>query len=227
MRKEKLIRKHFLLILSFISSLSIVTNLSMTKIFSQIFISRDKFISMNSIFSTHICNYSIIYIIILFPFIHYFIKCIGLSLILRTSLIITFIASFLFEIISLSSREITNLVENKYNSIDIIINKYNKPLIAFIYLVSISNVGMQYSLYFFLTKLTKTIYRCSFYGICQIFIDATYFISLCLEENIEKTYAYVCLFALISLITSIFIISNEDSINITDYREIKFDDKFR
>ena len=227
MRKEKLIRKHFLLILSFISSLSIVTNLSMTKIFSQIFISRDKFISMNSIFSTHICNYSIIYIIILFPFIHYFIKCIGLSLILRTSLIITFIASFLFEIISLSSREITNLVENKYNSIDIIIYKYNKPLIAFIYLVSISNVGMQYSLYFFLTKLTKTIYRCSFYGICQIFIDATYFISLCLEENIEKTYAYVCLFALISLITSIFIISNEDSINITDYREIKFDGKFR
>ena len=227
MTKEKLIRKHFLLILSFISSLSIVTNLSLTKITSQIFITRDKFISMKSIFSSHITNYSLIYLIILFPFIHYFIKCIGLSLILRTSLIITFVASFSYEIISLSSREITNLVENKYNSIDIIIKKYNKPLIAFIYLVSISNVGMQYSLYFFLTKLTKTIYRCSFYGICQIFIDATYFISLCLEENIEKTYAYVSLFALISLITSIFITSNEDSINITDYREIKFDDKFR
>ena len=227
MRKEKFIKNHFLLILSFICSLSIVINLSMSKITSQAFIPREKLISMKTIFNTHICNYSILYIIILFPFIHYFIKCIGLGMILTISLIITLISSFIYEIICLSSREITNLVENKYNSIEIIINKYIKSLNIFIYFVSISNVGMQYSLYFFLTKLTKTIYRCTFYGICHVFIDATFFISLCLEENIEKTYAYVCLFALISLITSIFITSNEDSINITDFREIRFDDKIR
>ena len=227
MRKEKFIKKHFLLILSFICSLSIVTNLSLNKITCQIFIQRERLISMKSILDSHICNYSITYIIILYPFIHYFIKCIGLALILRTSLIITLISSFIYEIFCLLPREITDLAEIKYNSIDIIIYKYIKPLTAFVYLVSISNVGMQYSLYFYLTKLTKTIYRCTFFGICQIFIDATFFISLSLEENIEKTYAYVSLFALISLITSIFITSNEDSINITDYREIKFDDKIR
>ena len=225
MRKEKFIKKHFLLILSFICSLSIVTNLSMSKITSQGFMPREKLISQKTILNSHISNYSIIYIIILFPFIHYVIKCTGLGMILTISLIITFVSSFFFEIICLSSREITNLVENKYNSIDIIINKYMDALNAFIYLVSISNVGMQYSLYFFLTKLTKTIYRCTFYGLCHVFIDITFFISLYLEENIEKTYAYVCLFALISLITSIFITSNEDSLNIMDYREIKFDDK--
>ena len=227
MRKEKLIKKHLLLILCFICSLSIVTNLSMSKITSQVFMPRERLISMNSIICTHICYYCIIYIIVLFPFIHYFIKCIGLGIILRTSLIITFISSFFYEIICLSSREMTNLVEYKYNSIDIIINKRIKVLIVFVYFVSISNVGMKYSLIFFLTKLTKTIYRCTFYGICQIFIDATFFASLCLEENIDKTYAYVCLFSLISLITSIFITSNEDSINITDFREIRFDDKIR
>ena len=227
MRKEKFIKKHFLLILSFICSLSIVTNLSMSKITSQGFMPREKLISQKTILNSHISNYSIIYIIILFPFIHYVIKCTGLGMILKISLIMTFLSSFLFEIICLSSREITNLVENKYNSLDIIINKYMNALNAFIYLVSISNVGMQYSLYFFLTKLTKTIYRCTFYGICHVFIDVTFFISLCLEENIEKTYAYVCLFALISLITSIFITSNEDSLNIMDFREIKFDDKIK
>ena len=188
---------------------------------------REKLISLSSIMTSHICNYCLMYFIILFPFIHYFIKCLGLGFILKSSLIITLISSIIYEIICLASREITNLAEYKYNSIDIIVNKYIKVLTAFVYLVSISNVGMQYSLYFFLTKLTKTVYRCTFYGICHVFIDSTFFISLCLEDNIEKTYAYVSLFALISLITSIFITSNEDSINITDYREIRFDDKIR
>ena len=227
MRKEKLIKKHLLLILSFICSLSIVTNLSNSKITNQIFMPRDKLFTNYTILNTHISNYCIIYIFILFPSIHYFIKCLGLGIILRTSLIITFISSFIYEIICLSSREITNLVESKYNSIEIIYTKHIKALTPFVYLVSISNVGMQYSLYFFLTKLTKTIYRCTFFGICHIFIDFTFLISICLEENIEKVYAYVCLFSLISLITSIFITSNEDSINITDFREIRFDDKIR
>ena len=182
---------------------------------------------MNSILNSHIANYTLLYLIILYPIIHYFIKCIGLSLILRTSLIITLISSFIYELFCLASREITNLAEMKYNSIEIIMYKYMTPLTAFVYLVSISNVGMQYSLYFYLTKLTRTIYRCSFLGICNVFIDATFFISLCLEENIEKTYAFVFLFALISLITSLFITSNEDSINISDFRELRFDDKLK
>ena len=227
MRKEKLIKKHFLLILSFISSLSIVTNLSLSKLTCQLFLPREKLITMNSIINSHIANYTVIYIIILYPIIHYFIKCIGLSLILRTSLIITLISSFIYELFCLASREITNLTEMKYNSIEIIMYKYMSPLTAFVYLVSISNVGMQYSLYFYLTKLTRTIYRCTFLGICHVFIDATFFISLSLEENIEKTYAFVFLFALISLITSLFITSNEDSINITDFRELRFDDKLK
>ena len=225
MRKEKIIKKHFLLILSFICSLSIVTNLSSTKITSQVFMPRDKLFTMKTILNTHISNYCLIYIFILFPSIHYFIKCLGLGIILRTSLIITIISSVIYELICLSSREVTNLVENKYNSIEIINSKYFNVLIPFAYLVFISNVGMQYSLYFFLTKLTKTIYRCTFFGICHIFIDATFLFGICIEENIEKVYAYICLFSLITLITSIFITSNEDSINITDFREIKFNDK--
>ena len=121
----------------------------------------------------------------------------------------------------------TDLTETKFNSIDIIYYKYINALIAFIYLVCISNVGIQYSLYFFLTKLTKTIYRCTFFGICNIFIDITFLISLSLEDSIEKTYSYTYLFALISFIISIFIIPNDDSLNITDLREIKFNDKVR
>ena len=223
--KEKLIKSHMFLVLSFISSLSLVSNISLSKITSPAFITREKLITSETIIFSNITLYPILYFIILFPFIHAFIKCIGLGIILRISLGMTFFSSIIYELICLSSREMTDLTETKYNSMDIIYYKYIKALTAFIYLDSISNVGIQYSLYFFLTKLTKTIYRCSFFGICNIFIDLTFLISLALEESIEKTYAY--LFALISFIISIFIIPNDDSLNITDLREIKFNDKIK
>lgn len=225
--KEKLIKSHMFLVLSFISSLSLVSNISLSKITSPAFITREKLITSETIIFSNITLYPILYFILLFPFIHAFIKCIGLGIILRISLGMTFVSCIIYELICLSSREMTDLTETKYNSMDIIYYKYIKALTAFIYLDSISNVGIQYSLYFFLTKLTKTIYRCSFFGICNIFIDLAFLISLALEEAIEKTYAYSFLFALISFIISIFIIPNDDSLNITDLREIKFNDKIK
>ena len=225
LKKEKLIKSHMLLVLAFISCLSLVNNISISKITSPAFITREKLFETENIILSHITLYPIIYMIILFPFIHAFIKCIGLGIILRISLGMTFISSIFYESICFSSREMTDLTEMKYNSIDVIYYKYLKPLTAFIYFNCIANVGIQYSLYFFITKLTKTIYRCSFYGLCNIFIDITFLISIALEETIEKTYAYSNLFALISFIISIFIIPNDDSLNITDLREIKLNDK--
>ncbi len=225
MNKEKQIKKHFLLIISLISSLSIVANLGLNKIVNQIFLPREKLISIKTIFDSHLSLFVVIYFITLFPFVHYSIKCIGLSFILILSLIITVVFSFFYEIFCLSSRELTDLNESLYNSIEIVNKKYNKTVTLCVYMVLISTVGLQYSVYFYLTKLTKTIYRCSFYGHCQVFIDLNFIISLFLENNIEKTYSYVCLFGIIALINSFFITSNEDSINITDIREIKFDDK--
>jgi len=227
LNKEKLIKSHMFLVLSFISALSLVSNISLSKITSPAFITREKLITSETIILSNITLYPILYFIILFPFIHAFIKCIGLGIILRISLGMTFVFSLIYELICFTSREMTDLTETKYNSLDIIYYKHIKALTAFIYFNSISNVGIQYSLYFFLTKLTKTIYRCSFFGICNIFIDLTFLISLSLEETIEKTYAYSFLFALISFIISIFIIPNDDSLNITDLREIKFNDKIK
>ena len=225
LKKEKLIKSHTFLVFSFIFSLAFVTNISFSKITSPGFITRDKSLNSDTIILSHITLYPILYMIILYLFIHVFIKCIGLGIILRISLGISVISSLIYESICFSSRETTDLTETKYNSIDIIYNKYLNPLTAFIYFNCIANVGIQYSLYFFLTKLTKTIYRCSFYGICNILIDITFLMSLALEESIEKTYIYSFLFSIISFCISIFIIRNDDSLNITDLREIKFNDK--
>ena len=56
------------------------------------------------------------------------------------------------------------------------------------------------------------------------FIDLTLIISITLDHYIEKTYFYTCLFSIIGIINSYFITSNEDTLNITEIREIVFDD---
>lgn len=224
LRKEKQLKKHFVIIMAFICSLSIVVHLSLIKVNSSIFISRDSLVQ-DKILNYRILLLTIIYFLMLYPFLHYFIKCIGLGIILALSLTITIVFSCLYEFFCLSSRELTDLSESLYNSIEIVIKKHNTILTICVLCVCISCAGLQYSLYFYLTKLTKTIYRCSFYGICHVFIDFTFVISLFLEATTEKTYAFACLFSIIALISSCFLTSNEDSINITDYREIKFDDK--
>ena len=113
LKKEKLIKSHMLLVLAFISCLSLVNNISLSKITSPAFITREKLFDSKNIILSHITLYPIIYIIILFPFIHAFIKCIGLGIILRISLGMTFISSLIYESICFASREMTDLTEMK------------------------------------------------------------------------------------------------------------------
>ena len=190
LKKEKLIKSHTFLVFSFIFSLAFVTNISFSKITSPGFITRDKSLNSDTIILSHITLYPILYMIILYLFIHVFIKCIGFGIILRISLGISVISSLIYESICFSSRETTDLTETKY----IIIFNYN---------LKFDNLNI----------------------ICNILIDITFLMSLALEESIEKTYIYSFLFSIISFCISIFIIRNDDSLNITDLREIKFNDK--
>jgi hypothetical protein len=57
-----------------------------------------------------------------------------------------------------------------------------------------------------------------------VFVDITLIIGIGLEQFIEKSYFYCCLFSVIGIINSYFITSNEDTLNITEFREIEFDD---
>lgn len=223
MKKEKQIKNHLLIIFSFISSISIVMNLALTKVTSSVFLPRNSLLT-KTVFQTWIFGYFILFYVILYPFIYFIVKFLGISVILFPSLIIILIFSGIFEIIGLLSREQNDLNKYTYGSFEITFRDYSTILITCNVFVLIAAVGLLYSMYFYLTKLTRTIYRCSFYGICQIFIDLTVIISITLDHYIEKTYFYTCLFSIIGIINSYFITSNEDTLNITEIREIIFDD---
>ena len=223
MKKEKQIKNHLLIIFSFISSISIVLNLALTKVTSSVFLPRDVLLT-KTVFQTWIFGYFILFYVILYPFIYFIVKFLGISVILFPSLIIILIFSGIFEVIGLLSREQNDLNKYTYGSFEITFRDHPTILITCNVFVLIAAVGLLYSMYFYLTKLTRTIYRCSFYGICQIFIDLTLIISITLDHYIEKTYFYTCLFSIIGIINSYFITSNEDTLNITEIREIVFDE---
>ena len=223
MGKEKQIKNHLLIIFSFISSISIVFNLALTKVTSSVFLPRHILLT-RTVFQTWIFGYFLLFYVILYPFIYFIVKFLGISVILFPSLIVILVFSGIFEIIGLLPREQNDLNIYAFGSFDIAFRDHANALITCNVFVLIAAVGLLYSMYFYLTKLTRTIYRCSFYGICQIFIDLTMIISISLDNFIEKTYFYTCLFAIIGIINSYFITSNEDTLNITEIRKIVFDD---
>ena len=225
MKKDKQIKKKAFVIFSFIISLSIVINLTLQRITSNYLIQREKLINQ-TVFGTYLFSYTIITIIILFPFVHYLIKCFGLYIILFPSLIIITVSTGLFEIICFLNPEadFTDISIYHDGTNDKLVDSANKYLLPFVYMISFCFISLDYVLYFFILKLTKTIYRCSLLGNCQIIYDLCYIISFGMEKYISGGYYYACIFSIISIVNSIFINSSEDSLNIGEMREIKFDE---
>ena len=60
-------------------------------------------------------------------------------------------------------------------------------------------------------------------AIGQIIYNLSFIIGIGIEKNIRGCYYYAGIFSLITLINSFFINYSEDSLNITDIREIKYD----
>ena len=225
MNKEKQIRNHYLIIYSFIISTSIICELIFGKITSVIFISRERLVKnkFNLIFS-NIFNLLLTSFISLYPVIHYLVKYFGIRGILFFSLFIILIFSGIYELICSFSREQKNLNIYEFDSIHISYRDHRRGLVVCIFLNLIGAIGLRYCLFFYLTKLTKTIYRCSFYGKCQTLMDITLIISFGINQYIEKNFLYASLFGFIGIINSFFITHNDDSLNITEMKEINFDE---
>ena len=223
MNKDKQIRNHSLIVYSFIISISIICEIIFGKITTKIFISRENLINKKLI-QPNILIFFLFSFISLYPFIHYFVKYFGVNIILFPSLFIIIIFSGIYEIICLFPREQKNLNVYQFDSIDISYRDHEKGLINCIFLNLIGAICLRYCVYFYLTKLTKTIYRCSFYGKCQTIIDVTLIISFGVNQYIEKTFFYTSLFGIIGIINSYFITPNDDSLNISEVKEIIFDE---
>lgn len=225
LKKDKLNKKKASVIFSFIVSLSIVINLSRQRITSNYLLQREKLIS-KTVFETYFFLYNAITYIILFPFIHYLVKCFGIYIILFPSLILITFSTAFFELVCFigSNGDISDLNQYHDGENDNIVYSLNSYLLPLIVAISISFIGLEYVLYFFIIKLTKTIYRCTLLSNCQIIYDLCFVIGFGIEKYISGGYFYGSIFSIITIVNSLYINSSEDSLNIREMREIKLDE---
>ena len=223
--KNKHIKKKINIILSFIINLSIVINLPLQRITSYYFLQREKLIS-KTLFINYLFLCLILMFIILFPFVHYLTKCFGIYAVLFPFLILITIGAWFFEFscFIFSDGGMIDLTIYDGRSDDQLIDKWNKYLLPQVFINSISLVCLDYVLYFIILKLTKTIYRCSALALAQILYNLSFIIGIGLERFIKGGYYYAGIFSIIAFINSFFINSSEDSLNISEMREIRFDE---
>ena len=133
MAKDKQFKKKSGITFSFIISLSIVINLSLQRITSNYLVQREKLIT-SSVFGTYLFLYICITFILLFPFIHYLIKCFGIYIILFPCLILITISAVFFEMICFLNPNGDFIDLTKYHDGDNakLVDSANKYLLPFI-----------------------------------------------------------------------------------------------
>ena len=224
--KNKHLQKKYYVTIVFIINLSIVMSLPLQRITTNYLFSREKLITKN-VFINYLFLCQLFVFLTLFPFIHYLTKCFGLYSVLFPPLAIIAFSTWFFEIscFFISNNGISDL--NKYiaKGNDEILDNGGQYLIPQVFFISISLICLHYSFYFLVIKITKTINRCSILAFAQIIYNFCFLIGIGLEKSISGGYFFSGLFSIIAIINAIFINSSDDSLNISEIREIKYDEK--
>ena len=223
--KNKHIKKKTSIIFAFVINLSIAINFPLQRITQNYLFQREKLIS-SDVFINYLFLCLILSIIILFPFVHYLIKCFGIYIILFPFLILITLGTIFFELACflISNGGISDLTIYDQRTNDELIAKGNNSILPEVFIITISLVCIDYVFYFFIIKLTKTIYRCSVLSLAQIVYNLCFIIGIGLEKYIRGGYYYAGIFSMIAFINSFFINSSDDSLNISEVREIKYDE---
>ena len=221
---DKHFKKKSNIIIGFIINLSIIINLPLQRITSNYLFQREKLIS-TKVFINYLALCVLLIIIILFPFVHYLTKCFGIYAVLFPFLVLITIGTWLFELIRflMSDEDIIDITKYDDNRNDKLIDNGNSYLLPHIFIISISLFCLDYVLYFYIIKLSKTIYRCSLLSLAQIIYNLSFIVGFGIENFISGGYYFTGIFSGIALINSFFINSSDDSLNINDIRKIKYD----
>ena len=223
--KNKHIQKKLNILISFIMCISIVINLPIQRVTSNYLFGRNKLVSLN-VFINYLILCLILIFIILFPFAHYLTKCFGIKAVLFPFLALIIVGTWAFELTCFTVRDdgIVDLTIYNDGSNEKLIAYGINYLLPYVFIITISIFCLDYVFYFTIIKLTKTIYRCTVLSLAQIFYNLSFIIGIGLEKYIDSSYYFAGIISIIAFINSFFINSSEDSLNISEIREIKYDE---
>jgi hypothetical protein len=218
---NKHIRRHFLVICSLILNIALIYYMVVLN-FNKSFI-----ISKQELYNT-INIYVFIIAGILFVsqnFFYFLMKFFGYSINLFISFFMIFVFSILFEIQDHGVRDMTDYNIYSFDSQTIIFDQHKNYYFGLFCVIVFFSYGLNFTMFLYLTKYTKTIYRCCFYGICQIIVDFTMLFTLGINEYFDKTMYYTCIASVIGFVNAYFVNQDFDESIISDFRKLELENK--
>ena len=164
-----------------------------------------------------IFDISKIFSIFFFAFINRFF---GVTLVLKISFSLGLVASLIFGLLDFNIKEIDDFDENHLEKILV----QDKNFTALIWLLSILvfvSTGALYSLYFYLLRFTKTLYRCTAIGVFFCVFQLGGYISVVLYTKLNINLIYVSIVNFIGLVLCVFMEDDVEETMIKDHRKIK------
>lgn len=219
---DKYIKQNILIAISLTAIVGLIFFLSIIKFNLTLVFSRSDLYT-NIIVNT-VVFYQVIVMFISMAFFNFILKFFGFNIILFISFSMIFLFSLTFELLSFGSRQPEDMNAYIFNSIEIIYEAHGSSLIGILFVVNFFATGVFTCVYFYLTKLTKTLFRCTFYGIFHCIFDVTTFFSLALSQYFEKNFFYVAVLSVIGFVNAYFIKEDFDFTIIGDYRKIELED---
>ena len=216
MNQNKHIRRHFLIILSLVINIALVYYLTIINLFKNYVVEKRKLYDL--------FDYKIFLITIIFyisqMFFFFLMKFFGFNIILLICFFMNLIFSLIFQMNDTFMVEEYDMNRYFFYNNNIIYNNNRNFFFVSICFMTFFSHGLFFTLYLYLTRFTKTIYRCLFYGIFQIFIDLIMIFSNCMNLYFNKTIPIITIASLIGLVNAFFVNQDFEYNIISDYRNL-------
>jgi len=213
------INKNLFIIISFVINCSICYFIVVNSLNKDFISTRISAINDKYIFNSTFFWIGVLQVLSCFA-IYWILKFFGYSMLLFIGFGFTIIFSFLLELFSIFYKD-----NNDINSYLYTITQYYSgnisTLTSLTFLVSISVNIVYFLMFFYLTKFTKTQYRCSFYGVCRIYFDLMMIMVNAIVLFFEKTMFYVAIASILGFINTYFMGQDFDYNMITDFRVVE------
>lgn len=221
--KNKKFKSNFFITMAFIFFTSFIYEIITSYTLSELFYTR-KNLHNNYLVNQKTFYLPVIEVISIFIF-SFLLKFLDVFYLSAITLLASLFLSFIYEILSVSYVSVSDISKYPYYSNIPKLEKDGGKLTAVYFIIYFFAISLKFTTFYYITKLTKTIYRCTFYGIVNAIGGLAFFYAWEINQYFFKNFFYSALFITAALINLLFVANVGESQLITDIHEIDTKEK--
>jgi len=212
------------MIASFIVNISFIYFLGVIGMRRGYFTNRyDVVTDQNYFFNTHVFLLVVIGMSSFIVF-YWIVKFFGYEMLIVVGFFMTFFVSFLIELFNISIESTIDLNKSAFGIRSFNTN-FEDQLLGLTFVLNFFIGALYFTMNFYITKFTKTLYRCFFFGICKVFFDLMMLLATLTSLFFEKSNFYISISSVLGLINTYFMYHDFDYTIISEFRKLELNNK--